>query len=102
MSATTHVLLVSAQAAPNLLPALDPAMKPAEAVLLVSAKMQPRADALEKVLVQTGVETSRVALANEHDFAALESTLLDLAAARTGQSVALNVTGGTKLMALAR
>jgi hypothetical protein len=101
MPAQIHVLLVSAQAAPNLLPALDPALKPAEAILLVSAKMQPRADALEKVLAQTGVKTSRVELTNEHDFDALESVLLELAAARSNQSVALNVTGGTKLMALA-
>lgn len=101
MPAKIHVLLVSAQAAPNLLPALDPAMKPAEAILLVSAKMQSRAESLEKVLAQTGVKTTRVNLANEHDFDALENTLMELATAREGQSIALNVTGGTKLMALA-
>lgn len=101
MPAQIHVLLVSAQAAPNLLPALDPALKPTEAILLVSAKMQPRADALEKVLAQTGVKTSRIELTNEHDFDALESALLELATLRSNQSIALNVTGGTKLMALA-
>lgn len=103
MTAThkTHILLVSAQAAPNLLPALDPALKPAEAILLVSEKMKPRAESLEKVLKESGVKTSRVALANEHDFDALEATLLDLATHRDGQAIALNVTGGTKLMALA-
>lgn len=96
-----HVCLVSAQAAPNLLPALDPDMKPVEAILLVSAKMKARADALEKVLAQTGVKTQRIELPNEHDFDALEAILLDLATERSGQSIALNVTGGTKLMALA-
>jgi len=101
LNETVHVLLVSAQAAPNLLPALDPVMRPGEAVLLVSAKMRSQADALEKVLTQAGVKTSVIALPNEHDFAALESTLLELAAARDGQAIALNVTGGTKLMALA-
>lgn len=101
MPAQIHVLLVSAQAAPNLLPALDPAMKPAEAILLVSGKMQPRADALEKVLAQTGVKITRINLANEHNFDALESTLMELAASRDEQDIALNVTGGTKLMALA-
>ena len=101
LNETVHVLLVSAQAAPNLLPALDPVMRPGEAVLLVSAKMRSRADALEKALTQAGVKTSVIALPNEHDFAALESTLLELAAARDGQDIALNVTGGTKLMALA-
>lgn len=96
-----HILLVSAQAAPNLLPALDPTLKPSEAVLMVTGKMQPRADALEAVLREAGVRTSRVALADEHDFAKLENALLDVASERDGQSIALNVTGGTKLMALA-
>jgi len=99
--ANVHVLLVSAQAAPNLLPLLDPNIKPAEAVLLVSNKMRPQAEALEQVLRQANVKTSRVDLVDEHDFDSLETTLLDLAAARSGQSIALNLTGGTKLMALA-
>ena len=101
MTATVHVLLVSAQAAPNLLPALDPALKPAEAILLVSQAMRPRADALQRVLREAGVRVSRVELANEHDYPALQAALLELAAERAGQAIALNVTGGTKLMALA-
>lgn len=96
-----HILLVSAQAAPNLLPALDPALKPAEAVLLVSQAMRPRADALQRVLREAGVRVSRLELANEHDYPALEAPLLELAAERAGQTIVLNVTGGTKLMVLA-
>lgn len=101
LNATTHVLLVSAQAAPNLLPALDPEIKPREAVLLVSEKMKSRADALEDVLREAGVKTERVTLDNEHDFSRLEDALLGIAAKREGERIALNVTGGTKLMALA-
>lgn len=101
LNATTHVLLVSAQAAPNLLPALDPGMKPGEAVLLVSEKMRSRADALQEVLREAGVKTQRVTLDNEHDFSRLKDVLLDIAAKREGEHIALNVTGGTKLMALA-
>jgi len=99
--AKIHILLVSAQAAPNLLPALDPSLKPQEAVLLVSDKMKGRADALESVLRQASVKVTRLPLNDEHNFAALESALLDLAIERGGQEIALNVTGGTKLMALA-
>lgn len=99
--AAVHILLVSDQAAPSLLPALDPALKPAEAVLMVSGKMQARADSLEAVLHESGVKTTRIALEDEHDFGKLESALLDVASSRDGQSIALNVTGGTKLMALA-
>jgi hypothetical protein len=100
-TATTQVLLVSEQAAPNLLAALDPKMKPQEAVLMVSAKMARRADALQTVLQESGVKTTQVALADAHDLAALENALMEVASARDGQSITLNVTGGNKLMALA-
>ncbi len=98
---TVQVCLVSDQAAANLLPALDPSLKPREVVLMVSGKMQARADALETVLREAGVATQRVELADEHDYARLEAALLEVASARDGQAIALNVTGGTKLMALA-
>ena len=101
LNAKVHILLVSAQAAPNLLPTLDPDIKPREAILLVSEKMKPRADALENVLREAQVKTSRVVLDDEHDFSRLEEVLLDVAAQRENDSLALNVTGGTKLMALA-
>ncbi len=94
-------MLVSEQAAPNLLPALDPTMKPKEAVLLVSQKMVQRAKALQAVLQEVGIKTETVPLPDEHDMAALEETLLKIATDREGQSIALNVTGGNKLMALA-
>ncbi|MDP2095895.1 MAG: DUF1887 family CARF protein [Hydrogenophaga sp.] len=99
--AQIHLMLVSEQAAPNLLPALDPAMKPRQAVLLVSQKMVQRAQALQNVLKEVGIQTHTVPLPDEHNMAALESTLMDVAAQRDGQSIALNVTGGNKLMALA-
>ena len=99
--AQIHLMLVSDQAAPNLLPALDPVMKPKEAVLLVSQKMTPKAAALQAVLKESGIQTTTVPLPDEHNMAALENTLMDIAAQREGQSIALNVTGGNKLMALA-
>ena len=97
----THVLLVSAQAAPNLLPALDPTLKPKEVILLVSAKMKAQADALIKVLREAEVKATPIALADEHDFSSLETVLYKLADERPNEQIALNVTGGTKLMALA-
>lgn len=99
--AQIHLMLVSEQAAPNLLPALDPAMKPQQAVLLVSQKMARRAEALQAVLKEVGIQTHTVPLPDEHNMAALEGTLMDMAIQRNGQSIALNVTGGNKLMALA-
>ena len=96
-----QIMLVSEQAAPNLLAALDPTMKPREAVLLVSQKMVHRAQALQAVLQESGIKTQIVALPDEHNMAALENSLMDMATQREGQSIALNVTGGNKLMALA-
>jgi hypothetical protein len=101
MTSSIHILLVSAQAAPNLLPALDPVLKPQKAVLLVTQKMQRQADALQSVLTESGVKTMRVALDDEHDFGHLEAALMDVATAHDGADIALNLTGGTKLMALA-
>ncbi len=95
-----HVCLVSAQAAPNLLPTLDPALKPDEVVLLVSGKMQPAAASLAGVLKELGVKINSVPIANEHDYSSIEQTLLDVAAIHEGHEIHLNLTGGTKLMAL--
>ena len=100
-TAPIQIMLVSEQAAPNLLAALDPKMKPKEAVLLVSQKMAARGDALKSVLQEAGIQTSRIVLPDEHNLAALENTLMEVASQREGQSITLNLTGGTKLMALA-
>jgi hypothetical protein len=94
-------MLVSDQAAANLLPALDPAMKPKEAVLLVSQKMTAKGNALQAVLKEVGIQTHVVRLPDEHNMSALETILMEVATQREGQSLALNVTGGNKLMALA-
>lgn len=95
-----HVMLVSEQAAPNLLPALDSTMKPRQAILLVSQKMAQRARALQSVLKEVSIQTCVIHLPDEHNIAELEKSLLDIATQHDGQSIALNVTGGNKLMAL--
>lgn len=100
MKPSIHILLVSAQAAPNLLPTLDPEIKPERAVLLVSAKMQERAESLAKVLRESSIVVDQVALPNEHDLNALEEVVLDIALRHPDKPVAFNLTGGTKLMAL--
>ncbi len=94
-------MLVSAQAAPNLLAAAEPELKPARAALVVSAAMQPRADPLAKVLRELGIEVEQHRLANEHDPKAIEDSLLDWFQTLPAEVTYLNVTGGTKLMALA-
>ena len=99
--AQIHIMLVSEQAAPNLLPALDPALKPQQAVLLVSHKMSQRAQALVHVLKEVGIKANIVNLPDEHSLAKLEDSLMQVAEDYDGQSIALNTTGGNKLMSLA-
>ena len=98
---TTQICLVSDQAAANLLPALDPALKPDQVILLVSAKMLPRAEALAGVLREAGVQVRQVALDDEHNYLNLQNAMLDIVDQLIDQRVMLNITGGTKLMALA-
>ncbi len=96
-----QIMLVSEQAAPNLLAALDSALKPQKAVLLASSIMQNRALSLQKVLQENGIVSQIVPLPDEHNLDILETTLLEVAVNFEGLSIALNVTGGNKLMALA-
>jgi hypothetical protein len=93
-------MLVSAQAAPNLLAAADAELKPQRAALVISGPMQARADALAKVLAEIGIEVVQHRLRDEHDPRAVEADLLDWFSPLEGKDVYLNLTGGTKLMAL--
>ena len=96
-----HICLVSQQAAANLLPALDPALKPGKIILVVSKKMQPQAAHLSAVLKECAIQEQLLQLSNEHDFHQTENELLELAAQLEDNAVTLNITGGTKLMSVA-
>lgn len=99
----TQLCLVSAQATPNLLPLLDEAWRPNKVVLACSAPMKTRALALRAV-VQTkaqGIEVILLDLPDAYNYAALSDTFLNFLAEHEQEDIALNVTGGTKLMAVA-
>ena len=95
-----HFCLISDQAAPSLLPILDPEFKPTEAVFLVSDKMKSNAEALAKVFKEKNVKVTLVRIENIYDFQEMENCFIDLIDQFDGQNIALNVTGGTKLMAI--
>lgn len=100
---TTHLCLVSAQATPNLLPVLDDAWRPKKVVLACSAQMKQAALGLRAV-IQTkcpGLAVDTLELPNAYDYAALSDTFLNYLAEHADDNIALNVTGGTKLMAVA-
>lgn len=95
----THLCLVSAQATPNLAPALDPDFKPRRVVLAVSQDMREKARSLESVLKRHGIAVEKLTVNNAYDF----NDCWDVFSGWIGnqKNAALNVTGGTKVMAMA-
>ncbi len=96
----TQVCLVSAQAAPNLLPLLDEQLKPREVILLVTEQMKDRAGYLQKVITPLGIKVTQQAIEATGNFQRMQEQLESLIKTYTQGSVGLNVTGGTKWMAI--
>lgn len=97
----THFCLVSAQAAPNLLPLLDDTVKPEKVVFLVTQQMKKQADYLEQVIKPKGIVVQRVELTAIDNFEKIQEQLMALLEQEDAKNIALNVTGGTKWMAIA-
>jgi hypothetical protein len=99
----THVCLISAQATPNLLPVLDERWRPRRVVLASSPQMRGAALALQGVIKRKGigVEVQILDLPDAYEYAALSDAFQEFLEAHRGERIALNVTGGTKLMAVA-
>lgn len=98
----TQVCLVSAQATPNITPALDPAIRPRRILLVVSPDMDQRARWLTQALEPTGVVVERWPIADAWDLEHIYERLFELVAGPLeGVDSALNATGGTKPMSIA-
>jgi len=101
----THIVLLSDQVLPNVLPALDAAISPANIVLCESDAMCHKGigQRLKDLFESKSIECETFALGGAYDFNALEERFLELAARYDGceADVAVNLTGGTKLMAIA-
>lgn len=99
----THLCLVSKQAMPNLLPVLDPAWQPKRVVLAASPEMKAHAAALQGVITRKGlgIQTSILMLSDAYDYDKLVNSFIDFLGNNENESIALNVSGGTKLMAVA-
>jgi len=95
-SRDVHVCLISDQPIPNLLPLLLD--KPAEAIFLVSPEKTAQAELLKKVVQPHGI---RVAIeeTSAYDFDTTATCCEKLL--NNGGALTLNVTGGTKIAALA-
>jgi len=105
MNNATHLCLVSAQATPNLTPALNPATKPERVILLTSPDMERRADWLDGVLRTRGIRVERWTIGDAWDVERIQFRVLELLERETeavpGKTIALNATGGTKPMSIA-
>ena len=101
MKFNTHVCLVSAQATPNLTPLLDATLKPRRVVLVTSPDMTSHSDALATVIKRKEIVVERLVISDAYDYAGVEDALLNWLAANESSEVALNITGGTKVMAMA-
>lgn len=99
----THVCLVSEQATPNLTPLLDPGFRPSHRVVMVCThEMRERQKWLEELVRRRGLKVEVVQVEDAMDVEQVRATLLDwLTEQDPEESIALNVTGGTKPMAIA-
>lgn len=101
MKFDVHVCLVSEQPTPNFVPVLVQEFRPKEVILVVTPSMKAKANALEKVMRERcQVKVQKIHIENEYDTSIIGERLFELLLNVDKEKVALNVTGGTKLMAI--
>ncbi len=98
---TVIVTLVSDQPVSNITPALDPAFRPRKVILVQSPRFSEHADWIEKVLQPAGIRVARCLLDNYWEIEPIRDRILDLLADHEHESIALNISGGSKVMSLA-
>jgi hypothetical protein len=102
MTITTHLILVSAQPIPNLTPIFDDTLRPKKVVMLVSANMLERSNALENIFKPRGISVERCLIKDPWDADSIREQIEDLLLTQYPEGgIALNATGGTKLMSIA-
>jgi hypothetical protein len=98
--ARIHVCLVSYQPIPNLIPLKTEGLRPEKVINLVSPDMQVQAARLKKIANDWGITVEEKPI-EPYDLDSARETCLDLLAHHEDDDLTLNVTGGTKIMALA-
>lgn len=101
MAINTHLILVSAQPIPNLTPILDDTLRPKKVVMLVSPDMQERSKALENIYKPRGIRVESCLVADPWNASRISDQVMDIVAQYPDGGIALNATGGTKLMSIA-
>lgn len=95
-----HVCLVSDQPIPNLIPLKIAKFAPDKVILLVSPDKKVQADRIEGVIKSWKIDTERHPI-SPFNLESARNTCLELLSRLEDSEVILNVTGGTKIMALA-
>ncbi len=98
---TYHVVLVSKQTIPNISPTLDKRYKPETVIMLVSKDMQDEAGYLERIYRPNGINTEIWPIEHAWDINYIQEQVMALLIQYEQQEILLNVTGGTKPMAIA-
>lgn len=101
MKETVHLVLISAQAVPNVTPILDERFRPERVIMLLSEDMAQRADALENVYRPRGVRVTRWPIGDAFDVEHIREQVLACLSSHEDAEVILNATGGTKPMSIA-
>ena len=100
MTDRIHVCLVSKQPIPNIIPLKIENLKPNRVVLLVSDDMRTEASRLEEVVKSFGIDVEMRGI-KPYTLSDARDVVLNVLAENSEQDIWLNVTGGTKIMALA-
>ncbi|MCE5360042.1 Card1-like endonuclease domain-containing protein [Candidatus Igneacidithiobacillus taiwanensis] len=98
----THLVLVSDQPVPSLLPLLDPDLGAQSVLLVATPARQRHAQHLAEALRSTNLEVSPVVILEQaYDITYLYHIFRQLIANYPANSVAANISGGNKLMSIA-
>lgn len=99
----THIVMVSEQQIPNVLPVVDNSIRPERAVICTTPGMRGNAKILTDYFSRCQIQSSLFELDSAYDFVGLQNKFLDLASELSGQAsdTGVNLTCGTKLMAIA-
>lgn len=101
MQFDVHFCLVSQQALANFLPILDSKFRPEKAVFFVTSEMKQYAHFLLEGFSKYQVKVDLVDISDPYDIAMVRDLVFTKVFEYDNESIALNVTGGTKTMAIA-
>ena len=96
-----HVVLISTQAVPNIIPILDERFRPEQVIMLVSNDMLVNSKHLENIYKPRGIKVKCWPINDAWDVEHIRNRVMDLLMQYEHDSIVLNATGGTKLMSLA-